>query len=176
MFLLVTGGSGSGKSEYAERWLTKNASPECERYYIATMMPFGEEAQVRIARHRAQRSGRGFQTIERYTNLEGIEFSPDSDILLECMSNLVANELYDESESHSNLVEAIDAGIERLAKRCHHLVVVTNEVFSDGITYDESTMQYISYLAQVNKTMAKRADAVAEIVYSIPVCLKGELD
>ena len=40
MFTLVTGGSGSGKSEYAESLVDSWNDP---KIYIATMMPFDEE-------------------------------------------------------------------------------------------------------------------------------------
>ena len=45
MFLLVTGGAASGKSEYAEQRAMQAAAP---RVYLATMEPFGAEAQRRI--------------------------------------------------------------------------------------------------------------------------------
>lgn len=57
----MVGGSGSGKSAYAE-WLTCSLSPR--RTYVATMESQSVEAQRRIARHRAQRDGLGFITIE----------------------------------------------------------------------------------------------------------------
>ena len=44
MFTLVTGGSGSGKSEYAESLVDSWNDP---KIYIATMMPFDEETRKR---------------------------------------------------------------------------------------------------------------------------------
>ena len=51
MMHVITGGSGSGKSAYAEMWLT--GKPEkseekkaiCPYLYIATMRPFGADAR-----------------------------------------------------------------------------------------------------------------------------------
>ena len=51
-------------------------------------------------------------------------------VLLECMSNLVANEMYDPSGAGENAEESILAGIHKLQKVSDDLVVVTNEVFS----------------------------------------------
>lgn len=68
MFHVVTGGSGSGKSAFAEQCIL-----DCQgnkRIYIATMYPFDEESHRRIARHRAMRAEKKFTTIERYTDLE----------------------------------------------------------------------------------------------------------
>ena len=62
MFHLVTGGSGSGKSEYAEQLIMEfgEKEPWRKRYYLATMMPFGEETKQKIERHRKMREGKGF--------------------------------------------------------------------------------------------------------------------
>ena len=68
MMILVTGGSGSGKSAFAEDCVL--ALGEKKRIYIATMFPFDEESKKRVARHRNMRSGKGFETVECYTGLK----------------------------------------------------------------------------------------------------------
>ena len=52
-------------------------------------------------------------------------------------------------------------------------MVVTNELFSDGIPYDEETADYLAALARLNGAIAARADQVYEVVCGIPVCWKG---
>lgn len=54
MITVITGGSGSGKSAYAEKIVTDFG--DLERIYIATMFPFDEESHQRIARHRQMRA------------------------------------------------------------------------------------------------------------------------
>ena len=54
MITVITGGSGSGKSAYAESLIT--GFGEKERIYIATMFPFDEESRRRIQRHRRMRA------------------------------------------------------------------------------------------------------------------------
>lgn len=176
MLTVVTGGSGSGKSEYAEQLIMSLDS--AKRYYIATMKPFGEEGQKRIARHRKQRDGRGFLTIEQYTQLEAVEIFYGADALLECMSNLVANEIFDENVGRSagETCRDIIMGVEKLNLRCENLVIVTNEVFSDGNSYDKETEEYIRCMGMINRSLAQMADCVVEVVYSIPVVLKGTME
>ena len=53
--------------------------------------------------------------------------------------------------------------------------MVTNDVFSDGVDYAESTQEYLRKLSDINRQAAGLADTVVEVVYSIPVCVKGEL-
>ena len=93
MFTLVIGGSASGKSDYAERHVL-SLKGDGPRIYIAAMEPFGEEAQVRIARHHAMRRDRGFETIECYRNIGDVCLPEKSKVLLEDLGNLTANELF----------------------------------------------------------------------------------
>ena len=73
MLHVVTGGSGSGKSEYAEKLIAESALHR--RIYVATMMVWDDEGRKRVRRHREMRSGKGFITIEHYTGLCSLELS-----------------------------------------------------------------------------------------------------
>ena len=58
MTVLVIGGSGSGKSSFAEDVLEK--FPESRKYYIATMQIYDEEGKKKVERHRRIRKEKGF--------------------------------------------------------------------------------------------------------------------
>ena len=49
--ILVIGGSGSGKSAYAEK-VALECQKEKRHFYLATMHVFGEEGQKKVERHR----------------------------------------------------------------------------------------------------------------------------
>ena len=168
MILMVTGGSGCGKSTWAEKLVA--SLPNENRVYIATMQVYDDESVQRVARHRAQRADKGFTTIECEKDLASADVPEDSTVLLEDLVNLMANEMFDGGDV-GRIVPALHA----LAKKCRHLVMVTNDVFSDGVTYAESTREYLRQLADVNARVAELADCVVEVVYSIPLCVKGEL-
>ena len=55
-----------------------------------------------------------------------------------------------------------------LAKKCRHLVMVTNDVFSDGVACAESTQEYLRQLAAINAQAAALADCVVEVVGGKP--------
>lgn len=171
MLTLVTGGSASGKSEFAEQLLL--TSKARNRVYLATMDPCDGECQARILRHRAVRAGRGFLTIERAIGLSGTVVPKDCAVLLECLSNLAANELFSEAGAHERAFEEIMSGLDVICSQAEGIVVVSGEVFSDGEPYDPETLRYLELLGRLNAAIAQRADRVVEVVCSIPVYHKG---
>ena len=137
------------------------------------MQAFDEESHRRIRRHRHMRAGKGFETIERYTELDELFIPKDCVVLLECMSNLVANEMFREDGFHPEVAEKITEGVKNLLSQAKHVVIVTNEIFSDGILYEKESEQYKKELGQINQKLAKMAEEVVEVVYGIPVWHKG---
>lgn len=172
MRILLTGGSGCGKSTYAERLARALPAP---RYYLAAMRPYGAESLAKIARHQAQRADAGFVTIERETEVGGVELPGRGTVLLECLCNLLANEMFDEAGNERDVYDTILADLLALEQKCDTLIVVTNEVGGDGEAYDESTARYLQTLGRLNRALAARFDAVAELVCGIPLVLKGIL-
>lgn len=168
MLILVSGGSGSGKSEFAESLVV--SSGLSERIYLATMQVWDEESVRRVERHRQMRAGKGFATLECPTGLDRLEVPAHSAVLLEDLSNLSANEYF--SSDRDGAFDRVLAGIERAAARADLLVVVTNELFSDGVRYDPETAAYLELLAGLNRAIAAQADQVYEVVCGIPVAWK----
>ena len=178
MLQVITGGSGSGKSSFAENQVM--GSELEKRIYIATMIPYGEEGARRVERHRKMRAQKNFQTLECYLDLEKLKLEGECAVLLECMSNLTANEFFREDgpvfesadEKISFVADKIEQGIHSLKDQAKELYIVTNEVFSDGIQYDPETENYIKCLAGVNKRLARMADSLTEVVFGIPISIK----
>lgn len=208
MITLITGGSGSGKSAYAEKYICHASNEKgCkEKYYIATMHVFDDEGQRKIDRHRRLRAGKGFITIEQPRDIKKAVEKLQSEnclktgrsALLECMSNLVANEMFppvdvsgmqaaeakkETLDDPENMKDYDTAQISRVSKKVlkevsilsenvAELVIVTNNVFEDGVSYDQSTMNYIKAMGIVNRGLAAMAERVVEVVAGIPVTVK----
>ena len=170
--ILVTGGSASGKSAFAEKLLTERSSEG--RTYLATMNPAGKEAAERIARHRKMREGAGFTTVECPVHISDAASLCGRAVLLEDLGNLVANEMFCEAlpKKSEIVTEKIISGVEQLNCKLKHLVIVTNNVFEDGVLYDELTMEYIRAMGLINRRLAAKADKVIEVVVGIPVIVK----
>ena len=175
MVTLILGGSGSGKSAYAEDYLLRMAADK-KKYYIATMQVWDAEMQAKVDRHHRLREGKGFTTMEQPTALEQAvtQMEPGGAALLECMSNLTANEMFsgEQPTNRQTVIEKILRGVDVLRKQVDPLVIVTNNVFEDGIVYDSATMEYIEALGRINERLAAEADEVVEVTAGIPQRLK----
>ncbi len=169
MMTVIIGGSGSGKSAFAEALVRKLKG---ERIYLATMAAGDPESLRRIARHRKQREHLGFATVEQPLRLFDAVIPAGANVLLEDLSNLLANEMFAPAGGG---VDAVRRGLDPLITFCGNLTVVTNEVFSGGTEYAEETLAYMRNLAALNRELAGRADLVIEVLCGLPNVLKGKL-
>ena len=152
MITLITGGSGSGKSAYAEKYIchVSNEKGNKEKYYIATMQVFDDEGQRKIDRHRRLRAGKGFITI-----VQAAEAEKEA---LDAPENMKDYETAQISRVSKKVLKEVSILSENVAE----LVIVTNNVFEDGVCYDESTMNYIKAMGIVNRGLAAMAERVVE--------------
>lgn len=162
MLVLVLGGSASGKSEYAEK-LALNMGKEI--YYVAAMYPDSEAAREKIKRHKILRQGKNFNVIEKYRDIDRINV--EDTVIIECMSNLLANEMFGDNPKDGKYIVKCLKNI-----KCKNLIVVSNNIFEDGIQYDECTTKYIEEMAYINRNISLCADKVVEVVAGIPVEVK----
>lgn len=167
MFTLVIGGAASGKSEYAEAHVETLPG---RRLYIATMEPWDEECRARIARHQAARAHKRFTTVECYGISPSLLFPR---IAMCCWSVWeIWWPMSDMGDQGGGVAQAV-AGVAHLLRQCRHVTVVTNEVFSSGEAYQGDTLSYLRDLAWANRTLARRADRVVELVCGLPCVWKG---
>lgn len=176
MLIVITGGSGSGKSAFAEQQILRFPRPYI---YIATMKPFGAESRTKIERHQRMRAEKGFTTLECYEDLKEICLPAGSAVLLECMSNLTANVQYGEGRPSLGSAEVQSGILEQvmnLRQKAEHLIIVTNEVFSDSMRqYEMETQEYIRSLGGINQKLAELAEEYYEVVYGIPLQRKHRI-
>lgn len=159
MMTLIIGKENSGKSVFAEDLacqLAGNSSP----VYLATMSVMDEEGERRVQKHRSQREGKGFVTIEKQIRVDEVVShltdAKDKTVLLECISNLVGNEMYENESrkglSQEALVCSIFQDIRILQHSVKNLVLVTNE-YAIKADYDEETTRYIQTISLLNEKL-----------------------
>lgn len=191
MIVFITGGNDNGKSEYAEDLVLKlspgGGAAGYTRIYLATMGARDPESLKRIEKHIFRRKDMEYITIEKSydvgsINLEEVDkinnnnSNNNSDnkriLLIEDIPNLLAGEMFKGSEFNPHVADKITDDIKKLISVCDHTVIVTNEVFSDGITYDEYTTTYLKEFGTINQRLAAISDKVVELVCGIPLVIK----
>gem|GEM_PF-15770 len=168
-FQLVTGGCKNGKSSYAQNLACKIAKKAGSApIYFATMIPHDREDEERIQKHRDDRKGLGFETIEVGKNLSAVveKLEAGRVILFDSLTALLANELFEGrrnfslpimQEDSEKIVQKIEENIEKLIQKSASVIFVTDEIYCDG-KYDEITELYRKKLARIGQFVAKKCE------------------
>lgn len=175
MKALIGGGCKMGKSTLAQRVAML---PDAPRYYIATMAPSDGEDLLRIERHRAQRSGLGFQTVECPKRIERLAdaLPPNASLLVDSTTALLSGEMFMPSGKMDQKAPGrTEAGLLILLRRFENIVFVTDTIDSDGMRYSPSVEAYRQGLARIDQALAALCDVVAEMCVGIPVVYKGAM-
>lgn len=173
--ILITGGARSGKSGFAQR--LAEAIPGT-RAYIATSPATDPEMAERIARHRKEREGRGWQTLEEPINLAdaiaGVKGCET--IVVDCLTLWVNNLVYQAKEEIQE--DTITKSCLKLLAACRDLagtiIFVTNEVGWGIVPDNPLARRFRDLVGRCNQVMAEGADDVFLVSCAIPLQLKGK--
>jgi adenosylcobinamide kinase/adenosylcobinamide-phosphate guanylyltransferase len=135
------------------------------------MLPHGEEGASRVQKHIAQRAEMGFITLELPYTVGSAEIPADAVVLVEDVSNLLANAMFDKNLAETDVL----ADIKMLCRPVGCVIAVTISEFEDG-DYREETLRYIKALKSLNQELSILADAVIEMGEGIPLFRKGAPD
>jgi adenosylcobinamide kinase / adenosylcobinamide-phosphate guanylyltransferase len=176
--ILVTGGSRSGKSGYAQKFAEALPGP---RAYVATCPVIDPEMKVRVEKHRESRRISDWETIEETLDLAGaIRRAGTYRVLLVDCLTLWINNLFYEAEGRGTVFTE-----ETTAVRCRDvieacgafsgtIIFVTNELGMGIIPDNETARRFRDCAGRCNQIIAEAAGTVTLIVSGIPLQLKPE--
>jgi len=177
--ILITGGSRSGKSTYAQRMAESISG---DRTFIATCPVIDKEMEVRIRKHREARRAGNWQTVEETIDLASAiqEASGGSVILIDCLTLWVNNLMYDAGLQDGEISEEdIVVQCRKILDVCREIsgtvIFVTNEVGMGIVPDNALSRRYRDLAGRCNQVMADGADAVVFIVSGLPLNIKGEI-
>lgn len=143
MFVVITGGAGSGKSEYAEALIRK-------------MCPDIKEPQF----------------IRQYMILRNLHLAGEH-VLLECIPDLLNQKVMElDPASEESVAESVFEDIMHIYRQARNLVVIAEDMFA-GVVLDPGIKKYLEEMGRLNQLLVSKADVFAEVVYEIPVFYKG---
>ncbi|MDN4072159.1 bifunctional adenosylcobinamide kinase/adenosylcobinamide-phosphate guanylyltransferase [Fictibacillus terranigra] len=187
MMIFITGGVRSGKSSFAEMSAIYHGKNEKRLHYIATNEHLDGEMDERIKRHQADRMNSGYRwkTWEQPRNIHELSdvYGKNDVILLDCLTNLVSNELFDGWKENRNQWEdelfrsgvflKIMDGLRRLKKNSTAFIVVSNEVFQGLPCTDEGTFYFMQMLGKLHQQIVSEAHWVYQVEMGMPILRKG---
>ena len=179
MTVFISGGAKCGKSSFAQN-LAVALSDGGKHYYVATMIPSGEEDLDRIRKHLADRDGMGFETVECFTNIMDCLHTADADgsFLVDSVTSLIQNALFPAEKNYAMDLSAATRCADELEEFAHtvrHAVFVSDYIFSDAERYAESTEAYRKCLASIDRCLAAVCDTVSEASAGQFIVHKGDL-
>lgn len=177
---LVTGGSRSGKSSFAEGLLKERDKV----LYIATSFITDDEMKERVAIHKSRRN-QNWETYEGYKDLyKIIEAWKHEHIILECISTMITNLIFDKytdfdnlsKEEIQDLEESISMQITEIITACRkfnkQLVIITNEVGFGLISEYKLGRIFTDITGRINQFLGRECDEAYLVVSGLPLKLK----
>ncbi|AKA71781.1 bifunctional adenosylcobinamide kinase/adenosylcobinamide-phosphate guanylyltransferase [Clostridium scatologenes] len=178
--VLVTGGSRSGKSTFAEKILEGKDNV----LYIATAKVTDEEMKKRIEIHKKSRNQK-WSTYEGFKDLDKIlEKDNNKYIMLECMGTMVTNLMFDKNidfdtislEEISKLEKEIKDEVKKVItvakERDKELIVVTNEVGWSIVSGYRLGRIFSDILGHINQHIGSLSDEAYMVACGFPIRLK----
>ena len=166
--VLITGGSRSGKSSYAEKLaLELSENP----VYLATARIWDEEFRERVRRHQARRG-------PQWTNLEEEKYLSRHSlagrvIVVDCLTLWCTNFFFDLKSDVDKALAAAQQEFDRFTAQDATFLFVTNEIGMGGTSDNEIQRKFTDLQGWMNQYVASRADEVILMVSGIPVKIKG---
>lgn len=166
--VLITGGSRSGKSSYAEKMaLERSDNP----VYLATARIWDEEFRDRVRRHQERRG-------PQWTNIEEEKYLSRHDlsgrvVVVDCLTLWCTNFFFDLESDVDRALEAAKEEFDRLVSQDATFLFVTNEIGMGGTSDNEIQRKFTDLQGWMNQYAASRADEVVLMVCGIPVKIKG---
>jgi len=179
-FVLVLGGSRSGKSEYAEEIAGRSGK---RIIYIATAAVHDDEMAERVKIHQKRRPQNWVTVEEEKDVLDVLSQGGEGDtFLLDCATLWLTNLLLEQQNSEmliapSDKETQILAQVARLSETVDNgadLIVVSSEVGLGLIPEHPLGRVFRDLAGKANQLLASRADSVYLLVAGIPMEIKSQ--
>ena len=163
--VLVTGGSRSGKSRFAEGLV------QAPKHYVATAQAYDDEMTSRIKLHKDRRDHSWhnhetpYELVQTLREIDGW----GNQILVDCLTIWLSNLLMAERDCEAE----VSILVEHLATAKAKIVIVSNEVGMGIVPDNALTRSFRDIQGMANQLVAAVAESVVFTVAGIPMVIKG---
>ncbi|RQO72777.1 bifunctional adenosylcobinamide kinase/adenosylcobinamide-phosphate guanylyltransferase [Aquitalea sp. FJL05] len=170
---LISGGSRSGKSRYAEQLAVQHGGPVT---YIATAEVRDDEFAERVRQHRLQRP-QHWHVLEAERGLAELLLGHDQEdglLLVDCLGMwLMRFFRSDDQFDEMDFVQERQWLLEAIAAVQGQLLLVSNEIGWGVMPMSSVARRYGDLLGRLNQDIAARCQRVTLVACGLPLALKG---
>ena len=186
MNVYISGGAKNGKSTFAQRKAKElSEAGGTPLYYVATMIARDSEDDQRVARHKRERAGWGFTTLEVPAEILRVRDLAEAaaggaapgygTFLLDSVTALLQNEMFREDGTiDTEAGERVARDLEELVMGPGNWVMVSDYIYADPGPFGEYTEIYRKSLAEIDRRMARVCGQVWELSAGIATLHKGD--
>lgn len=172
MNVFISGGCKNGKSLCAQKMARDMAAKSGRAlYYVATMIPSDDEDMARIRRHRKDREGEGFITLERGRDILGVltrEVDRGGVFVLDSVTALLFNEMFPpDGTLDLSAGERLAEELTDFAAETGNTLFISDYIFSEAKLFDDYTENYRRALAAIDRKLASVCGRVIEVSFGI---------
>ena len=172
--IVVTGGSRSGKSRFAQEMAQRLGGTDV--VFIATCQPLDDEMLERVAAHQADRPHE-WATLEAPLQLAEAVRSCDATVaLVDCVTLFVTNVLLGHAGDHAAAEAAVTSELKRVVEIAADanltVIAVTNEVGMGLVPEYPLGRAFRDIAGRAGQLLASNADEVYLTVLGLPLRLR----
>ena len=171
--IMVTGGSRSGKSVIAEQKAKEYGKRSV--LYLATAIPIDDDMKERIRMHQERRDPE-WGTYEGYRDLgEVVKNTEKNTILLDCVTVMITNILFEEEErdfDKSEVIKELTNLVKAIRDEDKTLIIVSNEVGMSIVPSYRLGRIFSDISGKANQVLASLSDEVYVAISGLPLRLK----
>lgn len=171
--ILITGGSRSGKSVYAETRTKGLCAKDANKapIYIATAEALDQEMAARIATHQERRGPEWTVIAAPLLLAEALlECDGRGPCLVDCLTIWLSNLIF----ANRDIDAATNALLAALAGRQDEVIFVSNEVGSGIVPENALARRFRDEAGRLNQNIAAAVDEVYVVISGIPMRLKPQ--
>ncbi len=176
--ILITGGARSGKSRYALELAESIAE---KRLFVATSPRLDPEMKERIDRHKQERAGRNWDSLEEELHLSSLftkHLEKYDVVLIDCLTLWINNLLYTGERNNREIDdcfirERIISLINAARKSLVTTILVTNEVGLGIVPANKLARKYRDLVGIANQTIGRVADDLIMVSCGVPLVIKS---
>jgi len=175
--VFIVGGARSGKSTLAEELSAYLQGKKESLHYVATAQVTDDEMARRVKKHQKQRAHERdmWTTWEYPCNIHELAttFNQSHIVLMDCLTTLLANELFQTRKSREQVFQSIIYGVYVIAANVKTLIIVSNEILYQHVPQDSFVHKYCQLIGLIHQEIVRKAQCAIHVEAGIPILIKG---